>query len=144
MAEQRIKGQEVTVSVQGPDGTEDGLDINASVEFVFDIETLSESYLGETSDRKDELYRGVTGNMEYHMARGSYFDFVQKVVDRARRRSPASEQFNITASLQFPSGERRRIQVQDVFFGQLPLNVGGRQEYVQGTVNWECSEFRFF
>ena len=56
---QRIKGQEVTLDVVSPGGREETLtdQVSASITFQFDI--LKQRLLGETTDRKDDIFRGV-------------------------------------------------------------------------------------
>ena len=141
---QRIKGQEVNVSFAGPTGTVDGLADIRSFEWEFQLDTTAEGYLGESTERRDDIFRGATGSMEIHMEGGEFFDFVKTVLDRAARRAPAAGQFNITASFDFPNGDRRRVQFVDVFFGNIPGSAPGRDEYVTATISWECSEVKLY
>lgn len=142
---QRIKGQEVRVTVVTPTGTEQSIGGGgiSSFEIEFQTEILSEGYLGETTERKDDIFRGVSGRMSFHIDRPGYFAFVRQVTDRSQRRSPADARFNVLASLEFPSGETSLVLLEDVFFGPLPVNVGGRDEYVEATVEFECAQGRF-
>lgn len=142
---QRIKGQETRVTVVSPAGTEDSIGSGgvSSFELEFKTEVLSEGYLGETTERKDDIFRGVGFRMEIHLDRQSYLQFVQRVTDRSQRRTPADARFNIITALQFPNGQRPRVLLEDVFFGPLPVNIGGRDEYVSATIEGECSQGRF-
>ncbi len=136
---QRIKGQEVTVSMNGPDGVEEGLEVVQSFEAEFMFEILQESYLGETADRFDEIYKGVSGNMEIHMETGKWFDFTLKIQDRAQRRDGTAGEFTATATFAFPDGSRRRLVFNDIFFGPMPITAGSRTDYVTATLTWNCS-----
>lgn len=142
---QRIKGQEVRVTMVAPTGTVEAIGSGgvSSFELEFKTEILSEGYLGETTERKDDIFKGVSGRMEIHLDRQSYFRFVQAVLDRSQRRSAAEARFNVLTSLTFPNGERPRVLLEDIFFGPLPVNVGGRDEYVTATVEFECAQGRF-
>jgi len=142
---QRIKGQEVRVTMVSPTGNVESIGSGgvSSFELEFKTEILSEGYLGETTERKDDIFKGVSGRMEFHLDRQSYFRFVQQVTDRSQRRSPAGARFNVLVAMSFPNGERPRVLLEDVFFGPLPVNVGGRDEYVSATVEFECSQGRF-
>lgn len=142
---QRIKGQEVRVTVTSPIGTEESIGAGgvSSFELEFKTEILSEGYLGETTERKDDIFRGVSGRMEIHLERQAYLRFIQRVTDRSQRRTAADARFNVLVSLQFPNGERPRVLLDDVFFGPLPVNVGARDEYVSATVEFECAQGRF-
>jgi hypothetical protein len=138
----RVKGQETQITVSGPNGVEVGLDAISSFEAEIQQEILSEGFLGEVAERKDEIFRGCTGNLEAQIATADYLRFVARVNDRATRRSPATEVWNITTTLNLPGGQRARVQFRDVAFGSLPLNIGGRDEYVTVGFDWECSSFR--
>lgn len=143
MSEQRIKGQEVQVIYTSPAGTEVGLDGTVSFEIEFQMDILSQGYLGEVAERKDDIFKGCRGRAEFHIRKQSALQFIQRVKDRAQRRTPASAQFNVTAVLNFPNGERPRVLLEDVAWGSMPLNIGGRAEYVSFTTEFECSDGRF-
>lgn len=139
---QRLKGQEVTLSFVTPAGDAEGLDIISSFEAELVMEILTERYLGETSDRYDDIYRGTTGSAELHIATQDYLTFTQRVQDRAERRTPASGVFNVTSSFAFPNGQRPRITFENVFFGPLPIRVPESAGYVTVTVAWGCARIR--
>lgn len=134
---QRIKGQEVRLTMTSPTGTVDSIGQGGVKSFDIEFKTkiLDEGYLGETTNRKDDIFEGVSGRLEAHLDRQAYFQLVQQVIDRAQRRLPADARFNMIATLQFPNGNRPRILIEDVFFGPMPLNAGSRDEFV--TVNLE-------
>lgn len=140
---QRVKGLEVEFSVISPAGREESLGdvVSCSVEFQMDI--LTQGLLGEGSERRDDIFRGVRIEMEVQLERGDFPSFINRVTTRAKRRSPASDQFNALMTLAMPDGTRPRISVEDLFFGSLPLNVGGRDEYVTLRVEAEASDGRF-
>jgi len=139
---QRIKGQEVVVGFTNPDGDQEGIEDVLSLEAELDVETLSEKYLGRTADEFDDIYNGVSGQVEVHMQTVDYLRFSERVQDRAERRTAAAGEFTATASFQFPSGARARLTFENIFFGALPLKVSGRNEYVSGTIQWKCSRIR--
>ena len=139
---QRIKGQEVRISFTNPDGSQEGLEDVVSFDWEMDMEILREQFLGETADRFDDIFKGVTGSVELQLESQEYFRFQQRVQDRAQRRTPAAGVFNLTASFEFPNGQRPRITFQNVFFGPIPNPVSGRAAYVTGTINWGCSTIR--
>lgn len=139
---QRIKGQEVTLGFTSPDGDQTGLENVTSFEAELDIETLQEAYLGKTTDDYDDIFHGVSGQMDIHMRTADYLLFTQKVQDRAQRRTAADGQFTATASFAFPNGTRARLTFENLFFGPLPIKVGGRAQYVSGTIQWKCDTLR--
>ncbi len=139
---QRIKGQEVSLSFTQPDGDAEGLEDVTSFEWELQMEILREGYLGETTDRRDDIYRGVSGRMEMHMEAQAFFAFQQQVQDRAERRSPAAGVFNATASFAFPNGQRPRITFENIFFDAQAMRSADRGSYVAVTVPWECERAR--
>lgn len=139
---QRIKGQEVTVSFTNPDGSQEGLEDVLSFEWEMDMEILRERMLGETADRFDDIFKGITGSMEIQLETQEYFRFQQRVQDRAERRTPATGVFNATASFQFPNGQRPRLTFENLFFGPLPNPVSGSAAYVTATINFGCQRVR--
>ena len=141
MAEQRIKGKEVEVRIErGGEELTSITDVR-SFEMAAQLEILSEGYLGETTDRKDEIYRGYRGSMELNFENGEILDLMRTVVDRARRRE-AGLQVNIRATLNFPSGENKIILLMDCFFGEIPLSFGSRGDYGTVSLTFEGSDFR--
>jgi len=139
----RVRGQETSITVSGPQGVEQSIDAIKSFEAEFQIDILSEGYLGETAERQDEIFVKVTGKAELHIPSADYFKFANKVVSRAQRRDGVQSVFNISTSLQFPDGRRVRVLFQDVSFGSIPLNIGGRDEYVSTTIEFATSKGKF-
>jgi len=140
MAEQRIKGQEVEVII-----VEGGQPLNTirdvrSFDISAQLEILSEGYLGETTDRRDEIYRGFSGSMELNFENPDILDFTRRIVDRARRREPGLV-INVKATLQFPSGKRTRVLLKDVFFGEVPMSFGSRSDYGTVSLSFEGSDY---
>lgn len=139
---QRIKGQEVVLGFTSPDGDQEGLEDVTNFEAELDLEILEEGYLGESANRYDDIYRGVTGSAELHLETSDYFRFTERVQDRAERRTAASGKFTATASFQFPGGERVRLTFEDIFFGALPIRIPSRSEYVTVSISWKGQRMR--
>lgn len=137
----RIKGQECTLIVTSRAGTEEALgDVkSASVEFQLDI--LSEQLLGETSDRKDDLFRGMKVSFECQLESSDALRVVDKIKRKSqRRRGSETESIGIIMTLAFPDGTRPRIMIPDLAFGNIPLNIGGRADYVTLSFEAEASD----
>lgn len=143
MGQLRVKGQEVKIVWTGPNGLEEGMDAVQNFRATFEMEVLTENYLGRTTSDYDDIFNGVDISMDIHLHAAEYMRFARRVLDRAKRRDPANGQFNVMATLNFPTGERHRIVIQDVFFGEIPFNVGGRAEYVQSTIQGKASQYKF-
>lgn len=138
---QRLKGQETTLSVLVNGVEQLSLhDIkNFSITPNFDI--LEEGYLGETTNRFDEVMKGVGVEMEVHTEDEGVFAFLEAVKDRAQRRTPGTT-INIMATLNYPNGQRPRIVLKDVFFADMPFNIGSRTDYASFKLSGKCSDFK--
>jgi hypothetical protein len=136
---QRIKSDDCRLNFTGPSGAEEAFGNIQSFELELDLEILRERYVGETADRFDELFKGVNGRAELHLSTKQYFQFTQRVQDRAQRRTAASGKFTATASYTFADGTRARIVVDDIFWGKLPLKTPGGGGYVTASVEFGAS-----
>lgn len=134
---QRIKGQEAVISFTDPDGDVDELGDIRSFEAEIDMEILEEHYLGQVAASYDDIYNGAGGTLEMHIQTTRWFEFSEKIQQRAQRRTAAGGSFSITAAFQFPSGARARLTFEDVFWGPLPINSPGRKEYITTTLTWK-------
>lgn len=137
---QRIKGQEVSVLAIVNGNVQAALTDVRSCEFAAQMEILREGYLGETTDRRDDIYRGVRGRMEIHFESSDVFAFWRTVIDRARRQV-AGVRINIKATLNFPDGDRPILVLQDVYFGELPMTFGSRSDFGTASLEFEAQDF---
>lgn len=139
---QRIKGQEVTVAFTTPEGDFTDFTDVLSATITLENEILEESYLGEVSNRYDDIYNGVSGSVEMHLENNQFVTFMNLVQDRSERRAPAAGQFNVSMTFALPNGERARVTCEDVFWGPIPVEVGGRADYVKLSLEFKCSRMR--
>ena len=128
---QRIKGQEVELMLVVNGVAKTTLTAVRSFEMSWQQEIKSEGYLGETTNRKDSVFNGIRGSMEYNFDSPDILQLIGQIVDKSRRRTPGL-QINVKATLSFPSGVRTRIVIPNCEFGEIPLNFSGRTEY--GTI----------
>jgi hypothetical protein len=142
VADQRIKGQEVEVLLIVDGEAQDTITDVRSFEVALKTELKEEGYLGEKTNRYDEIYNGVRGRLELHIENEDVFDLFKSITDRAKRRSPGS-QINIKATLNFPNGDRPRVLIPDAFFGELPLNFGSRGDYGSVSLDFSASDVNF-
>ena len=141
MATQRIKGQEVEVSIVSGTSVIDAITDIPSMSLNFDIQILEDGFLGRTANEYDEIFNGMKGDISFQVRRKRVFDFVTKIKDKAQRRTPG-EMFSMKTTLNFPSGETARIILPDIHFGAIPLNVGNRQAFVELKLDFACSACR--
>lgn len=145
MATVRAKGQDVRVSLTSPEGSVDVINEGGikEAEIVFQLKLLDEAYLGEKTNRKDDIFEGVGFSLTAHLTRPQYAAFVQAAVNRSTRRTPGEGVFNILMSISMGTGLRLRIIVEDAFFGPMPFTVGGRAEYVTVKIEGGSASGRF-
>lgn len=136
---QRIKGQEVEVILVSNGTPLTNITTIRSFEFTFQTEVLKEGYLGETTDRRDSIFRGIMARLELHVENQDVFQLFAAIVDKARRRVPGA-QINIKATLNFPNGQRPRVLIPDCEFGPLPFKFGSRSDYGTVSLDVEASE----
>lgn len=138
---QRIKGQETSVILVVNNQIVRSVNSVKSFEFKANLEQLSEGYLGEKTERKDEIFKGVSANIELNFDSGDIFELFAAVVNRAKRREPGTV-VNVKTTLTFPSGGRKRLLIPDVFFGELPMSFGSRSDYGTVSLDMTASDYQ--
>lgn len=140
MGQSRIRGQEVSVLIVRDTTLEAELrDVqNFNLELL--LEQKDQGYLGETTNRKDDIYNGVKGDFELNVHSQDIFVFQQAVLDRAKRATP-DVKFNVSAILAMPSGETPTVLIPDIKFGGMPMNVGSRGDYVKFKVDFTADDY---
>lgn len=136
---QRLKGQEVEVSMLIDGEPQEALQFARSLEFRFMTQRKEEGYLGETTQRFDTIFNGVQGKLQFHQDRPVPFNIIRAIISKARRREPGT-QFNIRSTLSYSNGQRARVVFRDCEFGELPISAGSRQDYVGFELDFACSE----
>lgn len=129
---QRVKGQEVALLFNLNNTPVKTVTDFRSFEMTWQTETKSEGYLGETTNRRDDVFNGIMGKVELHFENQDVFNLIQAIVDRARRREPGTT-ITLKVTLQMPNGQRPRVTIPNCFFGAIPMNFGSRTDY--GTIS---------
>lgn len=137
---QRIKGQEVELIFVEDNTPLTGVADVRSFEMEAQLEILSEGYLGETTDRKDSVYKGFSGRTELHFENRDVIDLARRLIDKARRRTGGTR-INMKVTLVFPEGERVRVLLKNLEFGAIPLGFGSRADYGTITLAFEGEDF---
>jgi hypothetical protein len=134
VSQQRIKGQETSLIVTTDGELEAEITDIKSCEFAPQFEIKEEGYLGEKTNRFDDIYNGVKGSMEFHIHSGDVFNLMNAIKERAQRITP-DRVFNIAGIFSFPNGETKSLTVPDIKFGPMPISVSDRGDYT--AVKWE-------
>ena len=137
---QRIKGQETSLFIMN-----NGVEVAAlhdvrNFTMTPSFDKLEEKYLGETSNRFDEIFKGVNFEFEVHLESGGFTDFVNAVKDRAQRRT-AGTIINVSTILNFPNGDRKKVILRDCYFADMPFNVASRTDYASLKFSGSASDF---
>jgi hypothetical protein len=142
VADQRIKGQEVSLLLVVNGAVQQTITDFRSFELTLKFDRLQEGYLGETTDRYDEIFKGVRVAAELHYENSDVFNLVTSVLNRARRRTPGTV-INAKGAFNFPNGQRVRAVVQNIFFGDMPFNFPTRQDYGTLKLDGEAAGVSF-
>lgn len=139
---ERLKGQEVSVVfVSATEGLESAITDVRSLDIQFDLDTMDEGYLGQTSNQRDDIYKGMSGKAELHIQSADILSLIQRIVERSRRRLPG-ETIQIIATFNFPTGGRRRIMIPDCKFGNIPINIASRSDYASVSFEFTADDGR--
>ena len=141
MPQQRIKGQETLITVQQDGVPKLRVDTISDTECIFELDILQEGYIGETSDRFDSIFKGMTVRVSGHMTNRQVIDIADAIAQRAQRRAGGAVRFDLTTTLVFPNGDIVSILVPDVHFQSVPITTGSREDYVGFSWEGKASEY---
>ena len=139
MSAQRLKGQEVSILVVTNGVLEDTITDIQSFNMEVQLEIKSQGYLGEKTNRKDEVYNGVKFDMELHIHTQDWFTLMNNILDRAKRNTPDAV-FNITGVFSFPNGQTPTFLIKDAHFGAIPHTISARGDYVKVKLDGEADD----
>ena len=140
MTAQRVKGQEASIIIVSGGVQQDTLTDIHNFNIEFEGEIKSQGYLGEKTNRKDDVYNGVKFDFEMHSHSQDWLSFVIAIHDRMKRNNPTLV-VNLTVSLLYPNLDNPSIFLPDAKFGPLPVGLPGRVEYVNKKVQGECDDY---
>lgn len=138
MADQRLKGQEISVRVISAGNVVTSINSVAMFNDNVALELKEQGYLGETVNRFDEILNGYGGDFEFHVNRADWNELIESIVARAERRQP-DLRFNVVRTDFYPNGDTNIYTYQDVFWGAVPTSVASRGDYVKGRLEFRCS-----
>jgi hypothetical protein len=103
------------------------------------LEIKEDGFLGEPTNRFDEVLNGFGGDFEMQVTGSAWINFELAVLDRATRRVPGTV-FNVVRTDLYPNGDSAIYTYKDVHWGEIPAAVGGRAEFVKVKASFKCSE----
>jgi len=140
MPAQRIKGQEVSIIIVQATQYQDTLTDIKDFSFEIQTELKMEGYLGEKTNRYDEVYNGVKFDFKMHTHTQDHFTLSQSVVQRAKRQTP-DVVFNISGVFSYPNGQTPTILISDAHFGPIGHNITDRGAYVEDKITGGADDY---
>lgn len=135
MPDQRIKGQSIEVRIVSGTSVVASLNSISSMSHNTVLEIKEDGFLGEKTNRYDEIFNGYKGDFENQPNDASYHSFEDLVVARATQERPELV-FNIIITEIFPNGSSAVITYLDVKFGNIDGSVGSRPDYKKDKYQW--------
>jgi hypothetical protein len=141
MPNQRLRGQETIVTILANGDVQSKISAIKDCEITFKLEVKVEQYLGETAPRPDMIYMGCQVKLTGHLDNKQFFKLVKVIVERARRQSGPGTRIDIGCTFRFDNGEIVTCIFPDLSFADIPLNIGGRDEYGEWTLDGTGGDF---
>ena len=137
----RLKGLNTTVKIIKEGASEINIKAIRDHEIEFVNEIITEGYLGQLTDDRDEIFTGIRGSMTIHLSSTDAFGLITDVKARASSEFPArTVKFHVEAQFRFPDNTIMTVRALDVFWSGFPISQSGRKEYVSMRVNYESSD----
>ena len=136
---QRAKGSDVTLTILMDGQPQVRIDTISSCTATYMQEILEAGYLGEDADRYDAIYKGMQIDIEGHCNGEQYLELADSIANKARRRSGAAIRIDVVATFNFPNGDFPTLALIDLHFGEIPIEIAGRQDHVKFSLTGKCS-----
>lgn len=138
----RIRGQEVQIRITLGGRLQRTITAIENATWTVMMDILRKGYLGETTDRRDDMYKGTKFEFSFDPESKDPFILVRTLRDRAQRRtSQASAQVNATFTCNFPNGERPKVTIPDLKFQDPTLGFANRDSYAGFRFQTEAEDF---
>lgn len=138
--EQRIKGQEVTITVVRGGVVESTLTDIKNFNIILNSEVKKQGYLGEKGSRTDDVFDSVDFDFEMHVHNTEWVKFASAIHKRQKRELP-DLQINIAGTFEYPNFETQAFILSDAKFGPIPIGVPDRKEYVNVKLQGSCDNY---
>ena len=136
-----VKGQEVRVDIiSSLMGVEPGLSGSVkSFDDQDDLEGLSEGFLGGLTEEKDNIFTGVSGNLEALSRSADVLNMKDRIKLAAQNRLPG-ESFSLVFTITFELGGTRRITIPDVKISNFAISASSRKDYLIFKFDYAASD----
>ncbi len=140
MGQQRLKGQEVFVSVIIDNKVDDKIGPFLDLDITLRKEILEGQYLGETTVQFDDVFNGCTFTLKYHLRAAAILRLIDRDIRRARYQTGAALRFDMAAVMLIPGVVPVSYVFRDVRFADHKLTFPDRKSYVEGTLEGYASD----
>lgn len=134
----RLKGQEVEIRVVASGTVVQEISAIASFNDNVKLELKEDGFLGEVTNRYDEILNGFGGDLEFQVTQATWYEFVNRITDRAQRKTPEVV-FNVIRVDFFANGQSAIVTYEDVKWGPIPSSVASRGDFVKPRLEFGCS-----
>lgn len=139
MADSRLKGQEVEVRVTRAGSVESSIAAIGTFNDQVMLETKQDGFLGELTDRFDDIMRGYGFDLEFQVSEAAWIDFQEAMIARSQRLTP-DVVFNVIRTDFYSNGDTLIITYMDVKFGAQPTTIASRGDFVKVKLEGKCSQ----
>lgn len=137
--QQRLKGQEISVRILQDGVVFRTIDSISSFNESVALEIKEDGFLGEPTNRFDEVLNGFGGDFEAQTTNSNFIQLQLAVIEKATRRTPGIT-FNVVRVDLYPNGDSNIFTYVDVHWGEQPTSIGGRGDFVKYKASFKCSE----
>ena len=137
---QRAKGQNTTITIYQGGAALASFPVKSAT-FTLKLDTSEEGYLGESTDRTDQTFKGIEGDLTIHYENEGIYVLADAIVQKARDLT-AGPVFAVRTQLNMPSGATPSIQADDVAFGDIPFEFSGRTEFNSVKLSFKSSSVK--
>lgn len=136
----KLKGQQTSVNVVSAiTGVRDEFTDVKDMTVTFERDVQSEGYLGQTTEQKDDDFKGCSFKLTAHSRQAKILDLVDRINQITR--GTITDSIQIVTTLRFPDGNRRVI-LPDCKFGNLEIGIGGKAEYVTFPLEGSSDDYQ--
>lgn len=135
---ERIRGQENFILITVNNQLVDRIDSITEFSYTVELDTLEENFLGETQPRFDSIAKGTSLAIAGQFANDQFFTLQDAIVGVAERRVGTTTQIDIGSTYVFPNGDLVNLAFRNVYFGAIPVNTGGREDFISWNLEGKC------
>lgn len=136
----RLRGDGTTVFVTRGGVLEATLTDIISLNVTVQREVMSQGFLGEKTERKDSIFKGIRVELEMQSSTQDIFTF-EKALNAIAKRETPNVIINVMSLFTYPNGDQPLILISDVKFGDTPIQTGGRNQYATFRYSGEASDW---